>query len=127
MSVQTSAQSLLVEVMGNETDRTTEDEQTVEDTHLEVVFGFLGAESAGVAEQIDEADGNTTVDIEDKVVLLRRGNGLNGEGVVEELGGWESGLDELLDERDTEIGVVSRLNTVTNTGDCTQSVNATSW
>lgn len=38
MSVQTSAQSLLVEEMGNKTNRTTKDEETVEHTHLEVVF-----------------------------------------------------------------------------------------
>lgn len=117
MSVQTSAQSLLVEVMGNETDRTTEDKKTVEDTHLEVVLCLFGAEGARVSEEVDEADGNATVDVENEVVLLRGGDGFDGEGVVEELGGWEVLQAVFLDERDTEIGVVPRLDTVTNAGD----------
>lgn len=117
MTVETSAQSLLVEEMGNKTDRTTEDEQTVEDTHLEVVLTLLVGESTAVADKVDEGDSNGTVNVENQVVLLGSGDGLDGQGVVEEGSAGEVGLDVLLDERDTEIGVVARLDTVTNTGD----------
>lgn len=117
VTVETSAQSLLVEEVGNETDGATKDEKTVEHTHLEVVLSLLSGESAAVAHEVNEADGDGTVDVEDEVVLLAGGDGLDGDGVVEELGGGEVGLAELLDERDTEIGVVAGLDTVTNTGD----------
>jgi hypothetical protein len=116
VAVETSAQSLLVEEVGNQTDGATKDEQTVEHTHLKVVLSLLGGEGTAVAE-VNEADGDGTVNVEDKVVLLAGGDGLDGDGVVEKLGGGEVGLAELLDERDTKIGVVARLDTVTDTGD----------
>jgi len=118
VAVETSAQSLLVKEVGNQTNGATEDEQTVEHAHLKVVLSLLGREGTAVAEKIDEADGDGTIDVENKVVLLAGGDGLDGNGVVEELGGREVGLAELLDEGDTEIGVVARLDTVTDTGDC---------
>ena len=59
VTVQTSAQSLLVEVVSNKTDASSEDEETVQDTHLEVVLGLFSGESTRVAEQVDEADSNT--------------------------------------------------------------------
>lgn len=117
VTVQTSAKSLLVEVVGNKTDGTAENEQTVEDTHLEVVLGLFGGEGTAVAHQVNEADSNAAVDVENEVVLLGGGDGLDSQGVVEKLVGGELGLDVLLDKLDTEIGVVAGLDTVTNTGD----------
>jgi len=117
VTVQTSPQSLLVKEVGNQTNGTTEHEQTVENTHLEVILCLFRGEGAAVAEEIDEADGDTAVDVEDEVVLLGGGDGLDGKGVVEEFGGREVLLDEFLDELDTEIGVVAGLDAVTNTGD----------
>lgn len=118
VSVQTSAQSLLVQEVGNETDGTTKHEQTVQHTHLEVVFRLLCAESAAVSEQVDEANSNATVDVENEVVLLGGGNTLDSDGVIEELGRWEVLLAELLNEGDTEVRVVAGLDTVANTRDC---------
>lgn len=100
MSVQAGAQPLLIEVMGDETDGAAEDEESVEDTHLEVILCLLGAEGAAVAHQIDEADGDGAVDVEDQVILLGGGDALNGERVVEHLAAGEALLDELLDELD---------------------------
>ena len=115
MSVETSAQALLIEVVGNQTDTATQNEETVKDTHLHVVLNFLWRESTGVAHEVDEADSNATVDVEDEVVLLRGGDGLNSDGVVEQLGAGEVLLGELLDQLDTKIGVVTGLDTVTDT------------
>jgi len=70
MSVETSAQTLLVKMMGNETNASAQDEETVKNTHLEVVFGFLLREGTTAAEKINEADGNATIDVEDEVILL---------------------------------------------------------
>ena len=117
MPVQTGAQSLLVQEMGNQTDAATQDEESVEDTHLQVVFCFLGAESAAVAHQVDEADRDSTVNVEDEIVLLGGGHGFDGNGVIQKLVAWEVLLDELLDELDTQIGVVAGLDSVSNTRD----------
>lgn len=117
MPVETSPQPLLVEEVSNQTNRTTEHEETVEDTHAEVVLSLLRGESTAVAHEVDEADSNATINVEDKVVLLGRGHTLDRKSVVEELSAGEVLLDELLDELDTEIGVVPRLDPVTDTGD----------
>lgn len=117
VTVETGAQSLLVEEMGNETDAATENEKTVEDTHLEVVLGLLGRESTAVAHKINKGNSDGTVNVENEVVLLGGGDGLDGDGVVEQGSLGEVGVHKLLDERDTEIGVVARLDTVANTGD----------
>jgi hypothetical protein len=117
MTVKTSAQTLLVEEMGNKTNASAENEETVEDTHLEVVLGLLGREGTAVADEIDEADSNAAVDVEDQVVLLGGSNSLDSESVVEKLVAGEVFENVLLDQLDTEIGVVSGLDTVTDTGD----------
>jgi hypothetical protein len=118
MSVQASPQSLLIKIMCNQTDTAAEYEQSVEDTHLEVVLGLLRRESATVAEQVDKADSNTAVDVKDQVVLLGGRHLFNSQGIIEQLGGRESLLGELLDELNAEIGVVSGLDFVANSRDC---------
>lgn len=118
MPVETSPQPLLVKEMGNQTDGATEHEETVENTHLQVVLSLLVGESTTVTDKINEADGNAAIDVEDKVVLLRCCDGFDGEGVIEQLCAGEVLLDVLLDELDTEIGVVAGLDPVADTGDC---------
>lgn len=117
MPVKTGAQSLLVEVMGNQTNAASENEQAVENTHAEVVLSLFRGEGAAVAEEVDEADSDTTVNVQDEVVLLGGGDGLHSDGVIEEFVGGEVLRDKLFDELDTEIRVGSRLDTVTDTGD----------
>jgi hypothetical protein len=109
MPVKTSAQPLLVEEMGNETDTSAEDEETVEDTHLQVVLSLLGGEGPAVADK--------AVNVENQVVLLRCCHRLDGERIVEQFGAGEVLLNVLLDELDTEIGVVAGLDPVANTRD----------
>jgi hypothetical protein len=115
VSVKTSTQALLVEVVGNETDTATQDEETVEDTHLHVVLDFFGGEGTAVAHEVHEANGNATVDVQDQVILLGSGDSLNGNGVVEQFGAREVLLGELLDQLNTKIGVITGLDTVTDT------------
>lgn len=107
MTVETSAQTLLIEVMGNKTNASAEHEETVEDTHLEVVLSLLGGESAAVADEVDEAHGDAAIDVEDQVVLLGGGDGLDSESIVEELVVGELGKDVLLNELDSQVRVVS--------------------
>jgi hypothetical protein len=117
VSVESSTQSLLVEVVSNETNAAAKDEETVENSHLHVVLNFLGRESTAVAHQVDEADSDATIDVQNEVVLLGGGDGLDSDGIVEELGAGEVLLDELLDQLDTQIGVVPGLDSVANTRD----------
>lgn len=112
VAVKASAQSLLVEVVRNQTDAAAEDEQSVQDTHPHVVLDLLAGECAAVAHQVDEADGNAAVDVQDEVVLLRGGHRLHGDGVVEQLGAREVLLGVLLDQLDTEVRVVAGLDSV---------------
>ena len=97
MPVQTGPQTLLVKVMRDQTDTPTEHEQAVKDAHVHVVLGFLGAKGTAIPHQIDKADGDAAVHVENEVVLLRRGDGLDGNGVVEHLAARKVLLDELFD------------------------------
>ena len=97
MSVQTGPKTFLVKVMRNQANTPTKHEQAIEDTHIHVVFGFLGTEGPAVPHQINKADCDAAVDIENEVVLLRRSDGLNSNGVVEHLAAREALLDELFD------------------------------
>jgi hypothetical protein len=117
MPVKTSPQPLLVKEMGNQTNASAKDEETVEYTHLKVVLGLLVGEGTTVADKVNEAHGNAAVDVENKVVLLRCGHRLDGKSIVEQLRAGEVLLNVLLDELDTEIGVVAGLDSVADTGD----------
>ncbi len=110
--------AFLIQEMGNQTNGSTQDEETVQNTHAEVILSLLWRERATVAEKVYKADGNTAVHVQDQVVLLGGGDSLDGDGIVEELVGSEVLHDELFDKLNTEIGVVSRLDSVTDTRDC---------
>lgn len=58
VTVERLLEALLVEVVTDESDRATEDEQTVESSNLEVLVGLLASEGAGSAEEIAEEDGD---------------------------------------------------------------------
>jgi hypothetical protein len=70
MSVKTSSQSLLIQEMSNQTNGTTENEKTVENTHAKIFFGFFWSKGTAVADKINKADGDTSIDVENQVVLL---------------------------------------------------------
>jgi hypothetical protein len=105
MPVQAGAQSLLVQEMRDQTDTASEHEQTVEHTHAQVVLCLFGREGTAVAQQVDEADGDAAVDVEDQVVFLGGCNCLDGDSVVEELVRGEVLDNEFLDELNAEIWV----------------------
>lgn len=118
MSVQTSAQSLLIQEMGDETNASTKHKETVEYAHLEVIFSLLSAKGSTVAKQIDKADSDTAINVQDQVILLRCSDCLNCNGIVEQLCRWELCLAIFLDESDSKIWVVARLDTMTNARNC---------
>jgi hypothetical protein len=67
VAVERSTQALLVQMVTDESDAASEDEQTVEGTNLDVLISLLGGERTTVTEEIDEADGDASIDIQDKL------------------------------------------------------------
>ena len=51
----------------NETNATTENEQPVERPNLDVLVRLFGGEGAAVPEEIDKADGDAAVDVQDEL------------------------------------------------------------
>lgn len=116
MPIQTSTETFLIQIMGNETNASAQHEKTVQHAHVEVIFGFFGAEGTAVAHKIDKADSYTTVDVQDQVVLLASGDGFDSDSVVKHLATGEALLDEFFDELNTEIRVVAGFYFMTDTG-----------
>ena len=138
MAVERCAEALLVEVVADEADAAAEYEEAVERTnlqitfsqsggqshkaghdgaHLDVLVSLIGGECAAVTEQVDEADGDAAIDVEDERVLLRRGDLLDSERVVEQAVAREVLAHVLLDELNAKVRVVDALDLVTNTRD----------
>ena len=67
VAVQRCAEALLVKVVANEADAASEDEQTVERADLDVLVCFVRCECTAVAQKINEADSNTTIDIQNEL------------------------------------------------------------
>ena len=88
------------------------------DTNLNVLVSFLRCEGATVTQQVDEAHSDTSIDVQDEGVLLRGGDLLNSESVIEERVARKVLRYVFLHKLDTEIGVVHALDLVTNTRDC---------
>ena len=53
----------------NETNATTEDKQPIERPNLDVLVRLFGGEGAAVPEEIDKADGDAAVDVQDELWL----------------------------------------------------------
>ena len=85
------------------------------DTNLNVLVSFLRCECATVTQQVDEAHSDASINVQDEGVLLRGGDLLNSESVVEERVAREVLRYVLLHKLDTEIGVVHTLNLVADT------------
>lgn len=83
--------------MRNQTNTSTKHEQSVEDAHGQIVFGFLGTEGAAISHQINKADCNAAIDVENEIVLLGGSDSLDSDGVVEHLAAGETLLDEFFD------------------------------
>ena len=83
--------------MRNQTNAPAQHEQSVKNTHVQIVFGFLRTEGAAIPHQIYKADCDTAINVENEVVLLGGSDGLDSDGVVEHLAAGEALLDELFD------------------------------
>lgn len=69
MTIERSSEPLLIEMVTNETNATAKNEETVERANLNVFVGFFTGEGTTIAQKINEADSNATIDVEDKLEL----------------------------------------------------------
>jgi len=69
MTVQRCPQPLLIQMVADESDTPSKHEQPIQGSNLDVLLGFLRRKCARVTEEIDKADGNATVDIQDELGL----------------------------------------------------------
>ena len=63
VTVQGSLQPLLVKVVSNETDRSSQNEQTVEGTDLDIIVRLLPRKRSRVPQKVDEAYCDTPIDV----------------------------------------------------------------
>jgi hypothetical protein len=54
-------------MVSDETDAATEDKETIEGPNLDVLIGFFGGEGTTVTQEINEADGDAAIDVEDEL------------------------------------------------------------
>lgn len=102
--------------MTNETDTSTQNEETVESTVLEVLLSLFLGEGTASADQITEGSGDGTVNVQDKRTRLLGGDVLNSKGEVEGLVVGEVLPDEVNNEDNTQIRVGLALDLVADTG-----------
>lgn len=134
MAVESLLESLLVHVMTNESYAATQHKQRVDGAHIDVLLcllavkiqnkltthltllelSLLPSEGAAVAQHIDESGGNDTIHIQNQIWLLAGGDPLHLQGILQQRTLWEVLHDELLDDLDTHIGIVDRLDTMAN-------------
>ena len=117
MAVQRRAETLLVEMVADEADAAPEDEEAVESSNADVLVCLVSAKGAAVTQEIDEADSNAAIDVENEGILLGGGDLLDGKSIVEQRAAGEILANVVLDELDTQIGVVDALDLVSDTAD----------
>ena len=102
VAVQRCTETFLVKVVTDEADTASEHEQAIQCADLNVFLGFFGSERTAIAEEVDEAHSDASVDVEDELktsksdgrrenwwggktysVFLRSGHFLDGKGVVQ--------------------------------------------
>ena len=67
VTVKRCTQAFLVQMVTNETDATSKNEQAIQCTNLDIFFSFLACERPTITEKIDEADSNTSVNVKDEL------------------------------------------------------------
>ena len=69
MTVQRRAEPLLVKMVTNETNATTKNKQPIERPNFDVLVRLFRGEGAAVPEEIDKADSDAAVDVQDELWL----------------------------------------------------------
>lgn len=115
--VQTLLQPLLVQVVTNETNASSEDKHPVERSGLDVRLGLVFGEAATVSKKIDKADRDAAVHVQDQVRFLTCGDTLRLKSIVQHSCLGEVVLGKLLHQGHALVRVVDGLNPVANAHD----------
>lgn len=67
MTVERCTQPLLVEVVTDETDASSEHEQPIQRADLDILVRFFSRKGTRVTKEIDEANGDTAIDVENEL------------------------------------------------------------
>lgn len=70
MPVQPLFQSLLIHIMTNEPNRTTQHEQRIDGTYTDILLRFLSGKTSAIVEHVNEGTRNHTVNIQNQIRLL---------------------------------------------------------
>lgn len=118
MPIQAGPETLLIQIMRNQANASTKNEQPIEHTHAHIVFGLLRAKGTTVAHEVNEANSDSAVNVKNEIVLLTGSDGFDGDRVIEHFAAWKALLDEFFDKLNTKIGVVTGFHFVTNSRNC---------
>jgi hypothetical protein len=72
MAVEWCSESLLVEMVTNETDAAAKDEETVQRANLDVFICLFPSECSTVTKKVNKADRDATVDVENELDIIVR-------------------------------------------------------
>jgi len=117
VAVETLLEPLLVQVVAHETSSATQDKETVQGADLHVVLSLVHGEGARAPHQINKADGDAAIHVEDQVLLLGRGDLLHLQGEIQDRVAGEVLLHILCQNGDPEIWVVLGLDAMSNAED----------
>mmetsp|Transcript_89830 Transcript_89830/g.249790 ORF Transcript_89830/g.249790 Transcript_89830/m.249790 type:complete len:306 (-) Transcript_89830:296-1213(-) len=115
--VQRLLEAELVEVVADEADGAPEDEEPVQRPEGHELVALLAGESAAGADHVHEGHRDAAVHVQDEVRALASGELLHREGKVEDRGGLEVLLRELLDDDDALVRVRQGLHPVADAHD----------
>jgi hypothetical protein len=72
VTVKWCPESLLIEVVANETDTTSKNEETIQCSDFNVFIGFFTSEGAAIAKKVHKADGNATIHVKNELSVFNQ-------------------------------------------------------
>ena len=67
VTVKRSTQAFLVQMVTNETDATSKNEQAIQCTNLDIFFSFLACERPAITEKVNKAGSDTSVNVKNEL------------------------------------------------------------
>jgi hypothetical protein len=78
VAIQRCTETFLIKVVTDEADTASEHEQAIQCSDLDVFLSFFGSERTAVAEEVNEAHSDTSVDVEDELKTSQMEEGIIG-------------------------------------------------
>lgn len=117
MTIQPLLQPLLIQIMSNESNTTTQHKQPIQCPNLYVLGRFFRCKRPRMSQQIHKQDTYGPIHVQNKIILLLRGDVLDLEGVVQEGRGGKALMRKVHQDTNTEIRVGFGFNFMTDAED----------